>query len=90
MNDELVRYFQNEVCNTVRFIHRNYNFSAPQLLVNKEICFAFVVFLGKNIAIEFILDEREEDITCKISRVRGGTKTEFYSVDEKEIGRAHV
>lgn len=39
------------------------------------------MFIGTNLAVEFILDERDEDIACKISRVINGQPTPYYAVD---------
>jgi hypothetical protein len=37
--------------------------------------------MGKNLAFECVLDERESDVTCKIARIIGGRKTTYYAVD---------
>jgi hypothetical protein len=64
-------------------LRREYGFSAPQLETNEKIKFAYVTFMAKHIAVECILDQREEDITVKIVRVLDGKKTPYYAVDKK-------
>jgi len=62
-----------------------YSYAPGQLEVNDKINFAFVVFMAKNLAVECILDERDEDVTVKISRVQDGRKTTHYAVDENNV-----
>lgn len=85
MDQQLAEYFFEEASKAFHFVVSGHAFSAPQLKIDDEINFAFVTFLGKNLAIECILDEREGDIDCKIARVFGGEKTSHYAVDEAGV-----
>ena len=85
MNRDLAQYFFDECDKALAFVVKDHNFAPPQLEINDKINFVFVTFMGKNLAIEMILDERESDITCKIARVFGGKKTTHYAVDENGI-----
>ena len=83
MDQKLANYFFDEASRTFDFLVKDYDFAAPELEVDNKIHFATVTFMGKNLAFECILDEREEDITCKIARVIDGKKTPYYAVDDK-------
>lgn len=83
MDKQLATYFFEETSKAFGFVVNEHSFDAPQLLVDDQINFAFVTFMGKNLAIECILDEREDDVSCKIARVIDGRKTIHYAVDER-------
>ena len=85
MDQELANYLLDEASRTFDFLVKDYNFAPPQLEVDNKIHFATVTFMGKNLAFECILDEREEDITCKIARVIDGKKTPYYAVDDNGV-----
>ena len=85
MDQELAEYFFAEAARTFDFLVKDYSFAPPELEVNNKIDFATVTFMGKNLAVECILDEREADITCKIARVIDGKKTSHYAVDENGV-----
>ena len=82
MDQELAEFFFVEAARTFDYLVKDYSFAPPELEVNNKIDFATVTFMGKNLAVECILDEREADITCKIARVIDGKKTSDYAVDE--------
>jgi len=85
MDQQLAEYFFAEAARTFDFLVKHYSFAPPELEVNNRINFATVTFMGKNLAVECILDEREADITCKIARVIDGKKTTHYAVDENGV-----
>lgn len=85
MNQELSDYFLQEASSAFAFLPDAHGFAAPQLLIDDVSGFAYVVFRGKNLTVECILDEREGDIDCKVARVIGGTKTAHYAVDEDGV-----
>jgi len=65
MKTELRRLFLEEA-------QKNFGFLQPKFkgpFVSEGYCSLEVVFLGDNLALELILDEREEDISCYIARV---------------------
>jgi hypothetical protein len=56
-------------------IQKNFGFLQPKFkgpFLSEEYCSLKVVFLGDNLAIELVLDEREEDISCYTARVIDG------------------
>jgi len=68
MKTELQRLFFEEV-------QKNFGFLQPKFkgpFVSEGYCSLEVVFLGDNLAIELVLDEREEDVSCYIARVIDG------------------
>lgn len=83
MNRELIKFFFDEASKAFAFLVNEHYFGAAQMDVDRKINFATVTFLGRNLAIECIIDEREGDVTCKIARVIDGRKTAYYSVDDK-------
>ena len=85
MNKQLAIYFFEQVSKVFNFVVREHNFAPPQIEMNEKINFTFVTFMGKNIAIECVLDEREADVDCKISRVINGKKVAHYAVDDKGV-----
>jgi len=82
MDHQLAEYFLDEASKAFAFMVSEHSFDAPRLQVDDKINFAFVVFMGKNLALECVLDEREADIDCKVARVIGEKRTTFYAVDE--------
>jgi hypothetical protein len=85
MNRQLANFSFEEASKTFAFLVDEYGFAPPRLEINDKINFAFVIFLGKNLAVECILDEREEDITCKIARVIGGKPAVDYAIDDNGV-----
>ena len=85
MDQQLAEFFFAEASRTFGFLVKDYSFAPPDLEGNNKIDFATVTFMGKNLAVECILDEREADITCKIARVIDGKKTSDYAVDENGV-----
>ncbi|MEK6529005.1 MAG: hypothetical protein AABZ36_09015 [Nitrospirota bacterium] len=82
MEDQVTKLFLKEVARVFYFLVEEYSFSKPVIDVNNKINFITATFMGKNLAIECILDVREYDIDCKIARVINGKKTNHYAVDE--------
>jgi hypothetical protein len=85
MDQELANYFFDEASRAFEFVVKDYSFAPPQLEVDNKINFATVTFMAKNLALECILDEREEDITVKVALVVNGKKTPHYAVDDNGI-----
>ena len=85
MDYDLANYFFEEASKAFAFLVDEYSFAAPQIESNENIDFTIVTFLGKHLAIECILDQREDDIDCKVARVINGKKTSHYSVDENRV-----
>lgn len=79
MKTELQRLFFEEVQKNFSFLQPKFRGPFPRLDIRTGVF--TVVFIGTNLAVEFILDERDEDIACKISRVINGQPTPYYAVD---------
>ena len=85
MDQQLADYFFDEASRAFDFLVKDYSFAPPQLEVDNKINFATVTFMGRNLALECILDEREADVSCKVARVSGGKKTPYYAVDDNGV-----
>jgi len=83
MDKHLANKFLEETSEILGFLATDHSFSLPVLEVDDHIEFATVTFMGKNVALECILDLRENDVTCKCSRVSNEQKTQHYAVDEQ-------
>lgn len=81
MDEKIARMFLDEAARAFSPVLGGV-FAPPTLEIDESIQFATVTFLGKNLALECILDPREEDIDCKVARVIDGRKTAHYAVDE--------
>jgi len=81
MDKTLAQYLFDEVRKTLNFLVTKYGFHQPTLEVDEDIDFAYVTFMGQNLAIEFVLDERENDVTCEIARVVDGKKSTEFGVN---------
>lgn len=85
MDKQLANYFFEETFKALAFVVTEHSFAAPQLEVDDKINFAYVTFMGRNLAIECSLDEREGDTTCIVARVIGGRKaTHRDAVHERD------
>ncbi len=77
MNEELARYFFEEASRAFDFLVKQHSFAAPNLEVDGAIPFAFVTFMGRNLAIEVSLDGREGDVTCVVAQIKDGKKATY-------------
>ena len=78
MEKQLANFFFDEASRTFAALVNEYSVAPPRLKIDDEIHFAFVTFMGKNLAFECVLDERASDVTCKIARIVNGRKTTYY------------
>jgi hypothetical protein len=83
MNKNLAKIFFELTSKEFAFLVDEYFFEPPYMDLNEKINFVTVTFMGKNLAIECILDEREGDVDCKVARVFSGIKTNHYAVNDK-------
>lgn len=77
MKTELQKFFFEEV-------QKNFGFLQPKFkgpFIEEGYYSLEVVFLGNNLAIELVLDEREDDISCYIARVIEGKPAPHGFVD---------
>ena len=79
MKLDLRRLFVEEILDKFGFLKPKFEGPFLRFDVNTDIL--CVYFMGTNLAIEFLLDERDEDIACKISRVINGKLSPYYAVD---------
>jgi len=82
MDEQLVTLFVSQVREHFEFLVLDYGFAEPLVELRPDVYSAIVVFMGNNVAIEFVLDEREEHIECRIARVVDGERSRHYAVDE--------
>jgi hypothetical protein len=78
VNRELAQWFYSEVAEKMAFLVDEYSFAPPVLQIDDTIHFAFVVYIGKNLAIEFLLDQRDEHFECRVSRVENDEVRDDY------------
>ncbi|MBM9579591.1 hypothetical protein JWG45_20810 [Leptospira sp. 201903070] len=76
-------FFIQTVSQFLRFLNNDYNFIGPIVEEKKEINFVNVYFFKKNLAIELILDCRDEIFECKISKLIDERIPENYALDDK-------
>ena len=85
MDKELANYFFEETSKALGFLVYEHSFAEPQYEIDDKVHFAFVTFLGKNVAIECSFDGREGDTTCRIARVSEGKNATYRdAVDERD------
>ncbi len=85
MDKQLANCFFEEASKVFAFVTTEHSFKAPQLEMHDKINFAFVTFMGKHLAIECNLDEREGDIACIVARVIDGKRATYYdAIDERD------
>jgi hypothetical protein len=83
VNRELRDYFLQEVAKAMGFLVTRHHFVGPEYETDEDIHFARVSYSRENLAIECVLDEREEDVDCKVVRMKGGRRLVGFAVDEK-------
>ena len=82
MNQEILSRFLADCERVFSFLTTEYSFPPPVREVDSSIAFANVAFVGTHVAIEFILDDRDQDISCMISIVNNGSRTKAFERDE--------
>lgn len=91
MDKQLAYYFFEEASKGFAFMVTEYSFAAPELKIDDVINFTFVTFMGKNLAIEFSLDEREGDVACVVAQVIDGKQATYHdSIDERDMHGVRV
>jgi hypothetical protein len=73
--------FVAECTNTLGFLVKDWKFSDPEVDVYGSV--VSVTFYKNEIAIECILDKREEDVSVKIVKLENGKKPDAYRKDDK-------
>ena len=82
MNAGLAELLFDECSMAFAFLVTDHGFKPPTLEVNPAIHFATVTFMGTNLALECIFDEREIWVEFKIARVVNGVKAQKYAADQ--------
>ena len=90
MGKELAQWFFREVSARMTFLVEEYCFAPPSLEIEDAIHFATVSYKGKNLAIEFILDQRDEHFECDVSRPRDGERRDDDDWHGRDSGGALV
>lgn len=85
MNSMLVALFKKEVEKTFYFLISEHKMRGPQLEIDERLGFAQITYFGHNLAIELILDERDEDLTCKISKLIANKIALPYAYDDNGV-----
>ena len=73
MDKQLANYFFGEVSKIFAFVVTEHSFAAPQLEVNDRIDFAFVTFMGKNLAINMGSCHHRRFIPKLLRLIRNGS-----------------
>jgi hypothetical protein len=81
MKTELQRLFFEVVEKDFGFMLAEGKFKGPFPELDARTGIFTVVFAGTNLAVELILDERDEDISCKVSRMVNERPAIDYAVD---------
>src|SRR5207249_11855553 len=80
MTLELTKIFFDECSKAFGFLVTEHGFKPPTLEVNRLIHFATVTFMGTNLALECIFDERDAWVEFNVASVVNGEKAQDYAV----------
>lgn len=81
--------FLTECNNALWFLVEKHHFSGPEVDADSNL--VHVSFFKGDIAIQCILDEREEDVSVKVVRLEHGKKPNVYRTNEKgEVVREYL
>jgi hypothetical protein len=85
MVNQISALFYKTIEKHCNFLVTEYCFLGPFTnIYSKNEIFSYQVwYLGKNIGIEFYLEERDEDINCMISQLTNGKRPEMWTDDYK-------
>ena len=82
MNAALLETFRDQAEKLFAFLPSDCGFAPPKMAVDERSLLAVVTFKGQNLAIQLLLDERGQDVDCKVARVSNGKVTEHYGRDD--------
>ena len=82
MNAALLETFRDQAEKLFAFLPSDCGFAPPKMAVDERSLLAVVTFKGQNLAIQLLLDERGQDVDCKVARVSNGEVAEHYGRDE--------
>ena len=90
MATELQQLFFDVVQNSFSVL-LNGRFKGPYLESNHRIGQTRVVYLGENLALELILDERDEDVSCFVTKMINGQPSSVWKYDDEgRLVRDHL
>jgi hypothetical protein len=82
MKTELRQFFFEAVQENFSWLLAKGRFQAPYIDVNQEISWlTTVVYLGENLALQLVLDERDEDVGCFVAKVVNGRPADAWKYD---------
>lgn len=82
MKTELQRLFFEATQKNLDFLLTEGRLKGPYPQLDTRTGIFTVVYMGVNLAVELILDERDEDISCKVSRMVNGAPALDYAIDD--------
>lgn len=85
MDNKLYEYFFEEGIKAFDFMSDVRLFATPERVLDERTGIAKLIFKGSNVAIQCILDQRDEDVDCKIARVIDGHITSHFARDERGL-----
>ena len=89
--EPVIEQFFEYVKKRFNFLTINYGYQKAVTKYDDDIGFAYVYFIGKKNAVEVIMDTRDKQVDCKISKLVNGKLTELYAVDNKgEVVREDI
>jgi hypothetical protein len=69
LSSQIVEHFITEVRKSFSFLHEEYAFSEPELILRTEHGFAQMSYNGTKVGIELVLDIRDEVVDCYVVKL---------------------
>lgn len=83
MNISLINTFRHNVEEIFAFLVAEHGFQGPLFDYDPKTFHATMQYVGKNIAIQCLLDVRDMDVSCKVAKMVNGTVTQDYAVNSQ-------
>jgi hypothetical protein len=83
MESQLTELFFESVTKTFHFLVGEYGFAAPVQEQDEKAGLSKVRYIGRNLAVECLLDARDLHVDCKVVRVVDGKIATDYAVDDR-------
>lgn len=91
MDNKVVELFRREVEKNFSFLVASGNFTGPYSNIDEKTWIYTVSYQGQQVAVQLILDRRDEDIGCKVAKVIDGHITSDYAIDSNgAVVRDHL
>jgi hypothetical protein len=90
--NQIAQLFYKSVEEQSKFLVAEYSFLGPftDINIKESSLFNQVWYLGKNVAIEFHLELKDQDISCMIAQLTNGKRPEMWTKDYKYNQRAFL